>query len=927
MLKELSTSTSGYLTMRTSAKAPPSMVRWYCVLVGVHFRYYLNEDDANHMLSLKGEFMVSEGKVWDGVGNVHVYANAIQIVVDENCSYYAYADTDKEQLGWIMAIMSVLKMQTSPEAMAPYVSPLRRMDEEDVETEDFNSKCELCVVDDGKGNAMKCTCCRNRFCEVHGSKVIPLLHMNLYEAVRVCDGCYQGQRYVDFMRRITIGLESGLCIYPKRLDIENDIQLVPSIDTRSRGVICQSYDDGHVSLEELAELIRCDAIANRQRDNKLSEYELSLDEEIIKLHANFKRQSVAELVVVLHDHVEKHSLLFQPIVQRLLQMSYSHLDEIEFYWPQIIHAYLRIPLYTFDKMFWMDELVLSITKRSIELAIQVIWQLQGAMEDCSMMFVPKDMEDKYPRIVRLMVEVELQMIGYDLTLLSKRNVKSGGIPKFTLAQQQMIKELRNSFEKFKDNAPPPSGKNRNVSSSNLATIAQEPTTTPGMNAIDFDHHALDAPAKYKDFSPFQKHLLSPHDQHVLESDDSTERITYEIPSDVPMSPSKRLSATDQSILAGYFSNAWNFVQDITDIAEILRFVPVPGDRKKHLLRHLECLNVPEKAYFPLVKANGVFERIIRIPPNEATAFSTKARVPVMLIFEVLRGGKRGSHSSPCLSTDTTTSFDYDALANEPIVEESSPQVARIDSELDLQPEINIRVSDGVSKDDLRISTGSLSMRSSYNSPPSAPVTPARRVSSDAPSNELDFDQVLDEISKQDDSVVYMSQVELPEEAQKRQEERRKELDAAFGESWDSRKARIKANSPFGHYIGWDVVSMIAKSNDDLRQEVFALQIIRRFKEIFKSANLKLWLRPYRIISTSSSTGIIETLNNAISLDGLKKREGYVNLQQHFQKSYGSDTTPSYDTARLNLIYSMAAYSLVTYILQIKDRVRKSLYFF
>ncbi|CAN0043810.1 unnamed protein product, partial [Choristocarpus tenellus] len=42
---------------------------------------------------------------------------------------------------------------------------------------------------------------------------------------------------------------------------------------------------------------------------------------------------------------------------------------------------------------------------------------------------------------------------------------------------------------------------------------------------------------------------------------------------------------------------------------------------------------------------------------------------------------------------------------------------------------------------------------------------------------------------------------------------------AFGESWASKRARIKAASPEGHKLGWGLVSIIVKSNDDLRQEV------------------------------------------------------------------------------------------------------------
>ena len=165
----------------------------------------------------------------------------------------------------------------------------------------------------------------------------------------------------------------------------------------------------------------------------------------------------------------------------------------------------------------------------------------------------------------------------------------------------------------------------------------------------------------------------------------------------------------------------------------------------------------------------------------------------------------------------------------------------------------------------------------------------------------------------------LSQMELTEEAIERENARKGELDAAFGESWDAKRERLQQASPFGHLPGWDIVSMIGKSNDDLRQEVFALQLIQKFRDIFLQAQLPMWLKCYRIVATSSSTGLIETLVNAISLDGLKKREGYVSLRQHFEKSYGPVDSAKFTEARRNLIQSMAAYSLVSYFLQIKDR--------
>lgn len=106
---------------------------------------------------------------------------------------------------------------------------------------------------------------------------------------------------------------------------------------------------------------------------------------------------------------------------------------------------------------------------------------------------------------------------------------------------------------------------------------------------------------------------------------------------------------------------------------------------------------------------------------------------------------------------------------------------------------------------------------------------------------------------------------------------------------------------------------------DAFADTFVVQLIQKFIEIYKIAKVPIWLKSYRIIATSSSTGLIETLTDAISLDGLKKREGYTTLLHHFEKSYGGMDSPRFIQARRNFIESLAGYSIVCYLLQIKDR--------
>merc|ERR1712071_441683 len=146
---------------------------------------------------------------------------------------------------------------------------------------------------------------------------------------------------------------------------------------------------------------------------------------------------------------------------------------------------------------------------------------------------------------------------------------------------------------------------------------------------------------------------------------------------------------------------------------------------------------------------------------------------------------------------------------------------------------------------------------------------------------------------------------------------------AFGERWAEKKARIAATSPHGASPGWDLIGAIVKSNDDLRQEAFVMQLIELCQEAFENAGLELWVHPYRILATSRSTGIIETVRNAISFDGLKKRPGYGKggLREHLIRmtEFDADPLEAFQCAQRNFVRSLAAYSLMSYLFLFKDR--------
>ena len=118
--------------------------------------------------------------------------------------------------------------------------------------------------------------------------------------------------------------------------------------------------------------------------------------------------------------------------------------------------------------------------------------------------------------------------------------------------------------------------------------------------------------------------------------------------------------------------------------------------------------------------------------------------------------------------------------------------------------------------------------------------------------------------------------------------------------------------------------MIVKSNDDLRSEQFAMQIIETIDLIFKKRHLKLRLKPYEILSTELDCGIVEFLPDTYSIDYIKRKMKEktgkdMDLVDFYHMRFGDASSSSHKQAVKNLADSLAAYSLVCYILQIKDR--------
>lgn len=156
--------------------------------------------------------------------------------------------------------------------------------------------------------------------------------------------------------------------------------------------------------------------------------------------------------------------------------------------------------------------------------------------------------------------------------------------------------------------------------------------------------------------------------------------------------------------------------------------------------------------------------------------------------------------------------------------------------------------------------------------------------------------------------------------------------AVFGEAWDIKRERIRRSSPYGWMKNWDLVSVIVKTGADLRQEAFACQLISVCDKIWEDAEVGVWVKQMRILVTGESSGLIETITNGVSLHSIKRsltlasiengqnpRRRIATLKDYFVKAFGAPETEAHRAGVDAFKRSLAAYSMISYVLQLKDR--------
>ena len=357
-----------------------------------------------------------------------------------------------------------------------------------------------------------------------------------------------------------------------------------------------------------------------------------------------------------------------------------------------------------------------------------------------------------------------------------------------------------------------------------------------------------------------------------------------------------------------FSQQRKFISDITDICERLRFIDRPL-RHAFMVRDIKRLKIPPFGYIPLVNSNDPFSYILRAVPAKAHAFRTKARCPILMYFET------ESHPK---ETDVATFFSSE------LHEYSETEILLGVKDIVLtDKEATDKLGDDDDDDDDEEYQGEVEHAPSRFNIDLHPTGPWREAGSG-------LQRVEGAILKQE--LVLSPRLSAAESAEAKSHDRR----ASSSHLNVTEETKLRASSPFSHLSNWGLEGFIAKSNDDLRQEMFVMQMITYMRGLFEAESEKLWIKSYQVMNTSQRTGMIQLIKRCSSLDAIKKSEDWPgSLRALFLQRHGTTAdktaeasaaglkagseSPALKVAILNFVYSMAASSIVCYLLAIKDR--------
>ncbi|KAK5637883.1 hypothetical protein RI129_000200 [Pyrocoelia pectoralis] len=356
--------------------------------------------------------------------------------------------------------------------------------------------------------------------------------------------------------------------------------------------------------------------------------------------------------------------------------------------------------------------------------------------------------------------------------------------------------------------------------------------------------------------------------------------------------------TECTCMAPRLSPQLEFMKALINIGKLLSSIPTKEAKTTRLVAELTTLNLnlPARVWLPLETSKP--HHIVRIPPQAAAVLNSKDKAPYIMYVEIIEvedlyrspipqkvmSSLRHTKSEENLGGDTISISAFSMCSG--ICDDNDPDWSQEDDEISQQ-------YCQLKKQKDRDTISQLSQDSSDSREPPLCILAS------------EIRRRLSNSFHEGKSKTFSHDPEDPSAA-------------ALKEPWMEKERRVRESSPYGQKSTWKLLSVIVKCGDDLRQELLASQLLQMFQKIWKIELVPLWIRPYKILCLSNDSGLIEPILNTVSLHQIKKH-CQLSLLEYFIKEYGPHTSEAFLTAQRNFVHSCAAYCLICYLIQVKDR--------
>lgn len=704
-------------------------------------------------------------------------------------------------------------------------------------------------------------------------------------------------------------------------------------------------------------------------------------------------------------------------------------DGIEFYLPQLAHMIIHLEANWNDAI--LERFALIIAQHSLHFALQLIWILQGAIEDYQPE-MPNGEQNKnshalyYTRCVKLLLNIERCVVYgtprkhefqrlYEMGQITRKeyetmkqadfrfnaeqlsNISQEGTFGGLLLYKRLIRTSCCTQKKWKT-------RYFAVSDRMLFCYNMLPSSggrliraIPLEGAVIMETPASDAKYDYM----FEVHNLNYFFRMRASSDEARkrwievleeERDSHNLYPYQVWSPGKGFNEGEsegerpiesyhknlqlvkhltqaQKARYNFLKNQRDFTRNVSNIPEMLRFKE-RNERKALAPKLVGDLIIPSCVYVPLCNSSDIWRRVQSLIAKDTQVFNTRERCPVVMYFLTSRSESMHHHHSgmkdvnlyvaeylhlqyeipdnsvTSINEEDSAHFEASVADGNSSNLKSSPAVlwklegksidvlgkhldnSLIDSRSFGKGRKGNEQLRNFMKGNAARLPSKIKMRLPHNRKSLLGKMPLRSIpilENDDTDEEDNRNSVL---SKFSESILVNGDVLLKIEHDGIGEDSIKRATDFIckGEGWAKKSERMLTDALNERLIEsgatTEVSGVMIKSNDDLRQEVFVMQMIHFYKSVFAEASLPIWLKTYRILSTSKYTGMIELLLDSTSVDALKKSDMFPqsgSLREYFEMIYGSADSESFKAAQRNFMLSSVGYSLVSYLLGLKDR--------